>query len=386
MDEVRIVRDAYPEPRPPTAGEVERARALLASPPRRARPRLAWGLGGVLAAGAAATAAVVLVGGSTSPAPGGPVTLDGRAAVLAAAEQAAQRPTGKYWYTNDVDGQAYVVRAKTGTYAITGALSEAFQWTGATSGSGSASYSRDLPARPTTARDAELWRAAGSPRRLRVWSSDKFLTFPMKATGAGTKWDVDTDARGGGTFLDGLTAADVRNLPTDPAELAKRYLSDEAAARRASGLRGDDPGAVKPGPVRPQMRMSLAKLVLNAPLPPKVRAGVMRALAAQPGIHAIGRTTDPLGRRGVALATDDWAVTVTGESGEPRATQGTYRVRDVLVFDERTGALLAKQEVLTRPGGPYTGMKPGFVVNYSAVRAMDWSDARPTTPTTPPFG
>ena len=61
MDEVRMVRDRYPEPAPPTAREIARAKALLDDPPRRSRPRLRWGLGGVVVAAAAATVAIALV-------------------------------------------------------------------------------------------------------------------------------------------------------------------------------------------------------------------------------------------------------------------------------------------------------------------------------------
>ncbi|HEX2315619.1 MAG TPA: hypothetical protein VHJ17_17880, partial [Thermomonospora sp.] len=73
MDEVRMVRDAYPEPAAPTAREIAQARALLDAPPRRPLPRLRWGLGSVAAAGTAATVAIALAGANT-PAPPRQVT------------------------------------------------------------------------------------------------------------------------------------------------------------------------------------------------------------------------------------------------------------------------------------------------------------------------
>jgi hypothetical protein len=112
----------------------------------------------------------------------------------------------------------------------------------------------------------------------------------------------------------------------------------------------------------------------------------MRALATQPGVRAIGHDTDPLGRRGVALASDDRAVTVTGEYGAPKAEQGAYRSRSVIIFDERTGALLSHQEELTRPGGPYADKKPGFVIDYWTERSAKWTDTKPTPPAERPFG
>ncbi|XVQ09421.1 CU044_5270 family protein [Spirillospora sp. CA-255316] len=380
MDEVRIVRDAYPEPAPPTAQEIARAKALLEAPPRRPLPRrLRWGLGGVVAAGTAATVAIALAGGN-APAPTGPVTLDGRAAVLAAAEKAERQPTGDYWHSNVIQGQAYVVRAKTGTYAITGALTQSFGWWGAKSGMGEGYYGRDLPARPQTARDEALWRRAGSPSTFRVWSGDHYNTYTTKPT----KWQKDgpekgTDPRGGGRFLDGKSVEELQQLPTEPAKLAEMFLNGSGTLAE-----GDPSGGDRRASSGAQV-MRVASILGGAPIPPKVRAGLMRALADRPGVHAIGRTTDPLGRPGIALATDDRATTVRGEYGGPKTDQGTYRSREVIVFDEHTGALLSRQNELTEPGGRYAEMQPGFVIEYSAVRSAEWTDTRPEPSPELPF-
>ena len=60
--------------------------------------------------------------------------------------------------------------------------------------------------------------------------------------------------------------------------------------------------------------------------------------------------------------------------------QDIYRSRSVAVFDEHTGALLSIQEELTKPGGEYAKMKPGFIINYQAVRSAAWTDAKPGMP------
>jgi hypothetical protein len=131
----------------------------------------------------------------------------------------------------------------------------------------------------------------------------------------------------------------------------------------------------------------MAGALAAAPVPPKVRAGLMRAAAGQPGVHAIGRDTDPLRRQGVALASDDTASTWTGEYGGTKADRGTYRSRTVIIFDQHTGAMLSEQEELTKPGGPYAEMKPGFIINYYAYRSAGWTDDKPTTPPAAlPFG
>jgi hypothetical protein len=395
MDEMRMVRDFYPEPAPPTARDITRAKALLSESSRRSLPRLRWGLGGgLVAVGAAAAVVITLVGGNASgggntpPSPGS-VNLDARGALLAAAEKAAQQPAGNYWHSDDVLGQSYVIRAKTGTYTITGALTEGFDWWGTKPGVGNAFYSRELPSRTPTARDAALWRTAGSPSDIRVWSSDHYWTYSTERV---TKWHLDgKDDRPAGQLPGGLSVQDLQNLPTDPAKLAERFLSQTEMGKIAAGI---PPKARVPAemarrlqsrPVLPQTKLARVAGLLKAPLPSKVRAGLMQALADQPGVHSIGHDTDALGRQGVALATDYSPVTVTSEYGAPKAVQGTYRSRSVAIFDERTGALLGRQEELTTPGGPYAGMKPGFIINYAVVRSAGWTDTAPKPPAELPF-
>ncbi|GLY74903.1 hypothetical protein [Actinoallomurus iriomotensis] len=387
MDEVRMVRDSYPEPAPPTAREIARAKSLLAGPPRRSRPRLLWGLGGVVAAGAATAVALTLVGGNAPapPQPTGPVHLDDKALVLAAAEKAEQQPTGVYWHTDVVQGQSFIVRAKTGTYAITGALDEMFGWWGAKSGMGEGHYGRDLPARPVTARDAALWRKAGSPSTFRVWAGDHYDTYTTKAQ----KWQMDgvnkgTDPHGGGSLVGalGMSVEELQKLPSDSAKLAEMFLSDKTIYKKEHPM-GAPAGRTRQVP--PAVKLHLAGALAQNPVQPKVRAGLMRAATTQPGIHAIGRDTDPLGRPGVALAADDTASTWTGEYGGPQAARGTYRSRKVIVFDQRTGAMLSEQEELTKPGGPYAEMKPGFIIDYVAYRSAGWTDTKPSPSAELPF-
>ncbi|TDD79171.1 hypothetical protein E1293_24095, partial [Actinomadura darangshiensis] len=180
MDELQMIREAYGEPEPPTLREMTEARAAMLGKPPRTRVRFGWRLKagiGVVAIGAATAVAIAAVG-SGSPAPpstSAPEDL-GKRAVLAAAEKAAAQPTGKYWHTDTVDGQAYIIRAKTGTYAITAASTEVFHWTGVKRGMGEAYSDRDLPAHPQTPQDEALWRKAGSPSKFRVWSNDHYYT------------------------------------------------------------------------------------------------------------------------------------------------------------------------------------------------------------------
>ncbi|WP_192808805.1 CU044_5270 family protein, partial [Actinomadura montaniterrae] len=336
---------------------------------------------------AAAAVAVATIGSPGSPdspgaarPPAGSIDL-GKQAVLAAATKAEQAPTGRYWYTDQLDGQSYIVRARTGAYAIAGAQSESFSWHGATSGTGEGYYLRDLPARPLTPQDEALWRKAGAPSSFRVRTDGGSTTYTTKAT----NWRSDgpeagIDPRGGGEFL-GKSAEELRKLPSDPSALARIFLGD-AEMGNALGMPPASGRKPNPGQAAYAKVWRVASLLGGAPLTPKVRAGLMRALAAQPGVQAIGHVTDPLGRRGVALASAER--TTPGPAG-PKGDPGGYRSRQVIVFDEGTGALLSVQDTLTRPGGEYAGMKPGFIISYSASRATNWTDAKPKPPAKLPF-
>jgi hypothetical protein len=66
--------------------------------------------------------------------------------------------------------------------------------------------------------------------------------------------------------------------------------------------------------------------------------------------------------------------------GAKIANQGTYRSREVLIFDQATGAVLAQEEVLITPGGEYANERPGFVIYYLATRSSGWTNAKPTAP------
>ncbi|MCW2915003.1 MAG: polymerase, sigma-24 subunit, subfamily [Actinomycetia bacterium] len=132
----------------------------------------------------------------------------------------------------------------------------------------------------------------------------------------------------------------------------------------------------------PSLKISVVAAAFeNAPLSPTVRAGLMRALVAHPGVRTIGTVTDPLGRSGVALA----AEVTPSTSPSAKFKTPDYGSRTELIFDRNTGGLLAEQEVLTKPGGLYRDQKPGFVINYSVTRNSGWTGTKPTPPVKRPF-
>ncbi|MEU8802452.1 CU044_5270 family protein [Spirillospora sp. NPDC048819] len=400
MDELRMIKEAYGEPVPPAPRETAEVRARMFGAPRSARSgwRLRAGLG-VVAVGAATAVAIAAVGsggpstggGVAGGGPQGEVNL-GKEAVLVAAENAAKQEIGKYWFSDDVGGQSYVVQADTGSYVMVGAHTESFRWTGAEPGSAAGGAWRMLPARPQTPDDLAAWKKAGSPTKIKAWSGDKWLTLN---TAEKTAWDVEpSDPSGGGEWYGRMTTEELQNLPADPEKLTEKFLTDEAMRWRAVGL--PSPEKLKEleekrGPLPKREFDSFSKLgvvgglIANSPVPPKVRAGLMRAATAVPGVEAIGEVVDPLGRRGVALASASRTIEITGETGTPPERQGTYKARKELVFDKETGEVLASQYVLTKAGGPYKDRRPGFVIDYTAIRDMGWTDTKPAPPAKLPF-
>ncbi|GAB2857219.1 hypothetical protein GCM10027176_69590 [Actinoallomurus bryophytorum] len=355
--------------------------------PRRTSRRLGLGLGLVAAGTAAVVVAVAALGGGSprDPAGGGsrPTELAPHSVLLAAAEKAEAEPMGKYWYNDQVEAQTYLVKDG---YAVSAAASEFFEWTAVKKGGGNLFYGRDLPARPLTKADEAAWRRTGSPKSFRVWSNDHWGTYTAKPG----PWRPDKpQAREGGRFpfagFDngrmvpmpcpkqvggtgcakpvgyGATIQDLENLTTDPKQLATRFMSVK-------------PGS-KIGPNNAQLLMSVSDNLSGAPVPPKLRAAMMRMLPLLPGVHPVGSVTDPLGRPGFAVAAD-WP------SEGP--TYHGYGSRVELIFNDK-GECLGEREVLTKPGGEYRRQKPGFVIFYQMNRSSGWTDSKPAPPKKLPY-
>ena len=356
---------------------------------RRTFRRLGFGLG-VVAAGAAAALVVATMGDGSSPARGGgheTVRLRPSNVLLAAAQKAEAAPMGKYWYNDQVEAQTFLVK---GGYAVSGAASEFFKWTAAKKGGGDLFSGRDLPARPLTDADKAAWRRAGSPRSFRVRAGDHWDNFTTKAG----PWQPDTLQAGeggrfpfpgfdqgrmvpmpcpksvGGTGCSkpvgyGATAQDLQNLSTDPKQLAARFLRPTKAHL-----------ARKLGPENNAQRLlGVSESLQNAPVPPKLRAAIMRMLPSLPGVYQVGWVTDPLGRPGFAMAAD-WP------SNGP--TYHGYGSRTEVIFSQN-GDYLGSRDVLTRPGGEYRTQKPGFTISYWVSRKSGWTNTKPTPPTKLPY-
>ncbi|MFI7135661.1 hypothetical protein ACIBQ1_59135 [Nonomuraea sp. NPDC050153] len=105
------------------------------------------------------------------------------------------------------------------------------------------------------------------------------------------------------------------------------------------------------------------------PVPPKVRAGLMRLITDYPGVRQLGTVTDPLGRAAVALA-------APFESADGRGT-----IQNQVFFDQRTGKLLGRRDVQLEPGPDSEKWQvPGRTLDNWLVVDSGWNDTRPSLP------
>lgn len=142
----------------------------------------------------------------------------------------------------------------------------------------------------------------------------------------------------------GLVPAGVTKLSTDPAMLARQFLTD-----RLQGNSPDVPDSVE--------RFYAARTLLmeRQPLTPGLRAAVLRVLARDPAVRDLGRVTDRAGRAGVAVAVSD------ASGGLPESLR--------MILDPATGHLLGFEEVLTTDPGALGVAVPAVIGYETLVRS-----------------
>jgi hypothetical protein len=101
---------------------------------------------------------------------------------------------------------------------------------------------------------------------------------------------------------------------------------------------------------------AFAGTFLQAGAPPAVRAALYRLIGSLPGIESLGPMTDRLGRHGMGVGLT------------------TYGVRDVLIFDPATTAVLQEEGIAVDPGQipvPPGGrrLRPNQVIRYTVYQA-----------------
>lgn len=128
---------------------------------------------------------------------------------------------------------------------------------------------------------------------------------------------------------------DAAALPADPAALGQIIVHKYEGGKADAGA-----------------TFQFAGTILQSGAPPKVRAALYRLIESLPGVQLLGPMADKLGRHGIAVG----------------YTQ--YGIRDTLIFDPATSAVLEREGVIVDPAEAVTGpaeppAKAGEVLNYT---------------------
>lgn len=369
MDDLRMIR-GFLEEAPPSAEVVAEGRRRLytrRSPrPRRFSVRQSRaGLGVVAVAASFAltvtTALVLTVSTGDSPtSENAPKELTSRQVLLSAAEKAAAEPTGRYWHTHVINGQAYHVTR--GDYMITGARMEIEQWIARSDRDANVFRSRIAGAVPQTDADRVAWKRAGSPKSWRVLSNGQYIQQSATAQ----KWDLQRMSPAEKEGMKALLAHNKKECARNrracpvvdrPTQAQREALADDPKALKKQ-LQGNS--LVK----GPDIMLENTGYFLDEPGSPKLRAAVFRVLADSSGIRNMGSVTDARGRAAIALV-----------------ARGSHRAGDFdtqLLLEPGTYRVLGVQTVLvTGRGAETAGVKPGTVYKQQLFLEMGWTNSAP---------
>jgi hypothetical protein len=297
MAELELLRSLAVDVAAPTDAARARARGRLLHHIRRARARKRRRvLAPALAlAGAGVVVALVAVGTGGNGDAAAALALRHAAAVARSQAAPPQLRPGQFWYSKSI--QAFTVTdGDKGWTALGPKVREI--WLGPTRG-----LLRERSGKPEflTARDRDLWVAAGRPQ---VNAPHASQTLPP---------------------------AQRLDLPSDPDALYAK-LHDRSV--------GNGNGT------EAEMFTLVGDALRESDASPALRAALYEVASRIPGVELVGPVTDRAGRRGVAVA-----------------HVGHDHVRSELIFDPRTSALL-EEETVALAGNPY-GYRPGTVTGYA---------------------
>lgn len=154
--------------------------------------------------------------------------------------------------------------------------------------------------------DREAWEAAGRPDfQPHAWSGH-----------------VEDETLRPGSDSNRIYEAELSGIPADPAEISEWLLAQ--VTKSSNGF-------------SPAVRsLNLVSEILNDPLAtPELRAALYEAEGRIPGIEYFGKTTDAIGRPGIAIGAE------SANSGAP--------TRYSLIFDPKTSRVLATEETMLEP-------------------------------------
>jgi hypothetical protein len=353
MDEMRMVRELYDPPAPPSPSEVAVARALV-RPSRQRWALPSVGLGVVAARGAVPRA---LAGTSSPP----PRPSSARTVLLAAALRADRQPatSGTYWHV--ASRIRWVQKVRAGGYLILSTSRGEYRQSAGTA-VGRVQY---LGARPATPADRAAWRNVGSPSHFLTVEGKRTTTRPEKVS-----------VERGDQALAGMGVAAqaglerLREIPADPARLRTWLLGlpDSPAQRGPVHVPPKGGTPIPQPPVRPSepqidhwLFSQGASLILYSPISAKARGAAFRMLAALPGVKLIGTVRDADGRTGTAVAMDDID---PGDKPE--------NIQHRLVIDPANGRALADEEVVLGSNVIYPDLPAGTIAATTTVGSAGW--------------
>jgi hypothetical protein len=313
--------------------------------------------------------------------------------LLVAATNAEKAPLGAYWHTRSVSGEIFAVGKSAKDFYKVDSRQGDETWTGR-DGRGRMVHLDPVDV-PLTAQDAQKWRAAGAPGMARVPDPEGAVgsVFLDMGTGSGPAGPFPVSP---GDLAYGLTPARLAQLPTDPKALGDALLNLRGDWHAYSAKPEKEPIRSLRGQERVRALSDVTTALLStAPAPPKVRGAAFRMLAAQPGVRAGGRTTDPLGRAGTVISLPLKTTVPLGLYTAPKQL-GTYTRQ--LIVDPARGTLLAVRDlVATPPKGsrplppgddgkprsleaknmPDRFSRPGDLASYKAFEVTQWTDQAP---------
>ncbi|WP_433221943.1 CU044_5270 family protein [Microtetraspora malaysiensis] len=283
-----------------------------------------------------------------------------RQILLAAATAAMKAPSsGAYWRTVTITGmdatspdRGYIIRRRFSKE----------EWLARRPGGQSWWISQSLGAKPLTDEDEAAWRKAGSPTQ---WKYPLDMTGLVGATssevvGAAAEEKFAERLRGKWKNSAGELVIwdEIRRLPSDEREL-RAYLERRITSdAKNHGYEIDNLDLALQG--------ECARIVFGLPVSPAVRAAAYRLLATLPGMTALGRVQDPLGRMGEALGY---------QVDSRKAGRGIYEI--VMVIDPETGLPLSQSSTSTIE---LADGRTAKVENFTAYRQMGWTDEKPSLP------
>jgi hypothetical protein len=301
----RLLHEILAMPAPDSAHCAHQTR-----PPRQ-RPRLVL-TGAALVAIGTACALVITVVGSGNPITKAPPAgaLERLAQVAAAAPAQGAPGPGQYLYTDSIETNESSTYPGSNDPAsgFTALVPEHRQiWIGP-DGSG------------------RLYETFGTPQFLTPHDEANWVAAGRPSLGDGAS-DTVFDAGG----LSTGPTTDLANLPTDPTALAQDISSRK--------VEGGPPGAAEDF-------TQIGDLLRETAAPPALRSALYQVAAQLPGVEVLGTVTDHSGRHGIGVG------------------YTSHGVRNELIFDPSTSALMGEQTVVT--GTPSVNGEPTGTV-------LDWT-------------